>query len=560
MLSFVVFGDDGTPARDWPLRHAHLLGPEQLPLQANIRFDAGVIRCEKTSPETAGLCVQVPVIIEADPAVAGSAPVSLGVLTLPTCLLPERDEPYLLSLELARHQIMLFLNKLEDWGLFDLPAEHPVMAQFERARLVFTQALVAQRDHGAGGAAFSPSADRLARQALALAVDAGERLTLINTERQLPLRLGGKLYAEAARHYTAITGEVPQAGAPIVLPGAGGAVLPSPPMVGCAVAPGLFNEALQKVAVATSDFLCMPMRWIDMEPQESKYSFTTTDRWIEWAVRTAKLPLVGGPLVDFRAECVPEWLYIWENDYETLRELVYEHVQSVVTRYRRTVSRWTVASGLHVNTNFKLSFEQIIDLTRICVLLVRKLHPGAKIELELAQPWGEYHAENKRSLPPMLYLQAAIQQGISIDMLGLRVQMGRGASGQSTRDLMAFSAMLDRFALLEKPIAITCIGCPSGPIPVKPGEEDYEPGTWRAPWSDTAQADWIAKFLTVASAKPYIHSVCWQELADAAQAPEMPNGGLVTAGGQPKSAARTLAQVRQSLREGTIPPVLAFSP
>lgn len=555
MLNFVVFGEDGAPASEWPLRHAHLLGPDQLPLQAAIRFEAGMIRCEKSSAETAGLCVQVPVAMEAE---EGLPAAQLGLLTLPTCLLPERDEPYLLSLELARHQIMLFLNKLEDWGLFDLSAEHPVMAQFERARRAFTRALVAQRG---AGSAFAPEADRSARHSLGLAVDAGERLTLINAERQLAERLSGTLYAETARHYTAITGETPQAGAPIVLPGAGCTVLPGPPMVGCAAAPAAMTEPLQKTAAAACDFLCMPMRWIDMEPQESKYAFAATDRWIEWAVRTARLPLVGGPLVDFRAECVPEWLYIWENDYETLRELVYEHVQAVVTRYRRTVTRWTVASGLHVNTNFRLSFEQIIDLTRICVLLVRKLHPGSKVQLEVAQPWGEYHAENKRSLPPMLYLQAAMQQGISVDLIGLRVQMGRGSSGQSTRDLMALSAMLDRFAQLEKPLALTAVGCPSGPAPApaKPGQDQsHEPGWWRTPWSEATQADWLAKVVGIAASKPFVHSVCWQELADASHAPEMPLGGLVMPGGQAKAAARALTQARAALREGKTPPGLAF--
>ena len=69
----------------------------------------------------------------------------------------------------------------------------------------------------------------------------------------------------------------------------------------------------------------------------------------------------------------------------------------------------------------------------------------------------------------MLYLQAAMQQGISVDLIGLRVQMGRAASGLSTRDLMSFSAMLDRYAQLEKPIALTAVGCPSGLLPPRPG-------------------------------------------------------------------------------------------
>ena len=31
-----------------------------------------------------------------------------------------------------------------------------------------------------------------------------------------------------------------------------------------------------------------------MDPTEGRYVFSKTDRWIEWAVGTAKLPLVGG--------------------------------------------------------------------------------------------------------------------------------------------------------------------------------------------------------------------------------------------------------------------------
>ena len=62
---------------------------------------------------------------------------------------------------------------------------------------------------------------------------------------------------------------------------------------------------------------------------------------------------------------------------DTLRELVYEHVRQIVTRYRRAVSRWIVASGLHVNESFGFTFEQLMDLTRVCMMVVRKLHPAA---------------------------------------------------------------------------------------------------------------------------------------------------------------------------------------
>jgi hypothetical protein len=302
----------------------------------------------------------------------------MGLLTVHTCLLPERDKPYLLMIELARRQIMLLLNKLEDWQLTDLPADHPVMQQFELARTSFCDALVAQSiptsNPDAAASGYNPAANKLAAQALALSMEAGEELALIQADRQVRLRFTGEGHKAARAQTAKITSEVPSANAPIVVPGSGQAVLATPPLIGCSVSPGPLTEAQAKAISASCDFLTMPMRWIDMEPVEGKYNFAPTDRWIEWAVRTAKLPIVGGPVIDFRPQCAPEWLFIWENDYETLRDLVFEHVEAVVTRYRKTISRWTVASGLHVNTNFKISFEQIMDLTRICVLLVKKLH------------------------------------------------------------------------------------------------------------------------------------------------------------------------------------------
>jgi hypothetical protein len=567
--TFVVFDSLGVDARLYPPRHAHIVGPDDIPHQGDILFTPGLVRTEKTAPQAAGLAVQIPVGV-------GNGlgelfgPHGLGLLSVQTCLLPDRPEPYLLTVELARHRIMLFLNKMEDWGLFDLPADTPAIQQFEEARRQFTEALVAQRDPGRDEPlvhGYNPRADALAGRAMALAISAGEQLTLIQAERQLRARLSGQVYAQARAHLGRLTPEVPAPGSPVLVPGEGHVTLPGPPLVGCAVSPSQFTEAQKRAALGACDFITMPMRWVDMEPEEGEYNFTPTDRWIEWAVRQAKLPVVAGPLIDFRPRAVPEWLFIWENDYETLRDLVFEHVQAIVTRYRRTVTRWTVASGLHVNTNFKISFEQIMDLTRVCVLLVRKLHPTARVQVEIVQPWGEYHATNRRSIPPFLYADAIVQAGLNVDAIALRLQMGHAEPGMATRDLMALSALLDKFALLERPIAISALGAPSHPIeptPYRPragagGEDAYEPGYWRAPWSETVQSDWLTQVLAIACSKPYVHSVCWQELSDSpgdAQSPEMPFGGLLNASGAPKPAYHKFTQFRQAVHEGRSPVVI----
>jgi hypothetical protein len=588
MLSFVAFNlatgtspGAGGSARDALVRQAYLIGADDAALQADIRIVDGVIRCEKRTTEAAAICLQLALDGsnaglsaglggEAAGGGSGGGGGGIGVVMVQSCLLPEREAPYLLSLELARHRIMLILNKLEDWALFDLPADDPALIMFEEARHAFTLAVVAAGG-GGNGRGFSADADQLGRRALVRAIEAGEALTLKQAAVQHAKRMSGELAAAAAAIATppsAIT-EHEAAASRAALIGSAGVILPTPPQVGCIVAPDQFTPQLQKLVAGACDFICMPMRWIDMEPTEGKYAFAKTDRWIEWAVRTAKLPVVGGPVIDFRPRSVPEWLYIWEHDYETLRELVYEHVKTIVTRYRRTVGTWTVVSGLHVNSNFTVSFEQVMDLTRMCVMVVRKLQPSARIVIEVDQPWGEYYAENPRAIPPVLYAEMVSQAGINADLFGLRVEMGHPEQGRQTRDLMAFSALLDRYAALEKPLAITALSAPAEPetggAPVRAGatglvERLPDAGYWRQPWSAQAQWKWMTAFIGVAVSKPYVHSVSWHELYDSGRPGDPRRDGLVAGAGNLRPAAARLAEIRAALRDKRAPLSLSHPP
>ncbi len=569
MLSFLVFEGD-TPQAERTLRHAHLLGPESVPIPGEIKFENGLIHCTKPSAEAGALGIQVELntaTIEelnltavADPASGipddNAVTPALGRLTLATCLLPERDRPYLLSLELARHRLMLFLNKLEDWQLFDLGDDHPIMRLFEAARLAFTEAVVAQRldgEHESHG--FSAEAHRQAVRSLWLAVDAGERLAIESANRDFTPRVSGETYERTLERSPHAPASRQRATQPVLSTDRPGVAVPNRPSIGCAIAPASFSETAQKIAAESLDFLQIPMRWVEMEPTESKYFFRSTDQWIEWAVRKAKIPVVAGPVIDFRQSCVPGWLVVWENDYDTLREFVYEHMKILVTRYRRTIGRWTVLGGIHANDNFHFSVEQMLDLTRICVLVVRKLHPTAQVIVELTHPWGEYHTANRRSLSPMIYAEAITQAGVMVDGFSLRVQMGQPKPGQSARDLMAFSAMLDRYAALDKPITLTAVGCPSAAVPASgdPTLASLEPGAWHAPWSEQSQADWASAAMAIALSKPFIQSVSWQELFDTPEPMEMPRGGLVRTDGTPKPIAERIVELRRAVKAGTLP-------
>ncbi len=550
MLRFVSL--DRTKVAHGAIAGAYLLGQDNVAIAGEVTGVDNLIHCEKTTSEAAALALQVDLredtltILGSDREVEGIELTPLGVLMLQTCLLPERDKPYLLTIELARHRIMLLMTKLEEWGAFEHAEGSLPMRLLSRARESFVQALVHAQDSVEPD---SPAAVHGLR-ALWIALEASERLTLLQTQHDFAPRMDGTMYESVAEESVE-----PAQRTPVLHPSRGGVVLPMKPMLGAAVSPSVFAPTTTEAITKSCDFITVPMRWVEMEPAEGAYDYSKTDRWIEWAIRTAKLPVVAGPLVDFRTTSVPDWLYIWENDYETLRELVYEHIKALVTRYRRTVTRWTVCSGLHCGKNFKLSFEQMMDLTRICVLVARKLHPRAKIQVEITQPWGEYHTKDRATLPPLLYAEMLSQAGVQLDAFSLRLQMGSHRPGLQTRDLMAFSDLLDRYAMLDRPITISAFGSPVAPVlPRDPVGDEPSPGSWRQDWNEQTQAAWLRAYGAVALSKPFVESICWHELADPIGPSDMRTGGLIDSRGQSREALDQMIGLRSMLTSGKLDP------
>lgn len=498
MLKFQVF-EDGKPARQWPIRNAYLTGPDHSAMRGDIGFDGGMITCSKREMGAASLSLQQ---------FTGEC----GDLTISTCLLPERTEPYVLSVEQARHRLMLIYNKLEEWGMFDLGEEHSVTRRIERARRLFIEAICQLGDNDA-------EADRLGRECLNYAIDASEELALAHAELLLNRRKA--------------VGSLPRT------------------PVGCGVALDQSNERIRASLLSNFDFVSLPTAWRVLAPAEGEYRWGIMDSWAEWAARS-RMPVVAGPVVSFEPSVLPDWIYIWEHDYDTVRDLVYEHTERVVTRYRNVVGTWNVVSGLHVNGHFPFSFDQIMELTRMCTSLVKKIQPTSRVMVELRQPFGEYYAQNQRSIPPQMYADLLVQGGLNFDVFAVRLQMGQALQGQYTRDLLQVAALLDQLGSYGKPVQLT-VAVPSEPVPesmvARPDPSvplDPNCGYWRKPWSQLVQSKWLEALYYIAMSRPYIESVAWQEMVDHPRA-ELPMSGLVSEDLQPKASFRRLVLFRRNL-------------
>ena len=498
MLKFQVFKDE-QPATDFPLRNAYLLGADGNAMRGDIVCDKGVIFCQKRETGVCALALQIP---------TGDC----GTLTLQTCLLPEREEPYLLSLELARHRLMTLYNKSEDWGMLDVKSEHPVAKRMDKARSCFIEALCLRKDHPG-------KADTLAMQSLTASIDGSEELAIAHADLLLNRRR--------------TTGSVPRH------------------VVGTGVALDNTHQHLRDAIYTHFDYVTIPMPWKVLAPEEGDYQWEVLDEWVNWA-RSREMPVIAGPLVSFEPANLPDWLFIWEHDYETVRDLVYEHIEKVVDHFKDRISSWNVVSGLHVNNHFTVAFDQLMDLTRLSAMAVKKIQPNARVLIEIREPFGEYYAGNQRSIPPMMYADLLIQGGINFDAFTLKMLMGQSVNGQHTRDLMQISNLLDHFAPMGRPINLV-MGVPSSMVTeemivITDTAQQIDPdcGYWRKPWTPGVQSTWLDAMMHIALSKPFVETITWTTVIDHSQM-DLPLSGLVQESMHPKPALKRLTTFRRNL-------------
>jgi len=275
------------------------------------------------------------------------------------------------------------------------------------------------------------------------------------------------------------------------------------------------------------------------------------DEWVENLSRK-RVPMIAGPLVSLNEAEVPDWMFIWEHDFDTLRELAYEFVQKVVQRYRKAVGAWNVVSGLHAGAAFHLSFEQIIELTRMLVAQVKTLLPNAKTLVSITHPFGEYHARAGVGVPPMLYAEMVAQAGVNFEAFGLEIPMGIPKPGFFTRDLFQLSCLLDKFSTLGRPVYITAVAAPARNSPdsgdITEGRLDpAQGGRWHRPWDPQLQAEWMDAVYKLAFSKPYVESVAWADLADMSHT--IPGGGLLDDMLKPKPSYGKLQDLREKFHQ-----------
>jgi hypothetical protein len=475
------------------LRKAYITGLDRTPSRLGIEFRQGMMICHRDSNESGRLFVPWPVE-------------GFGTPIVGTATLSERPEPYLLAVELARGKLHELRNQLADWKQMGLRVPAELDGMMASAHRAFFRAATGGENPDEAAAA--------AQASLAAAHAAGTLLVEVYTTQVLQTRL-----ASTPKLSTSFGCMLD--GDPKLVPwtrewGAG------------------FNSAQ---ACCT---------WRTLAPAEGQYHWEPLDAQVAWC-RRSKIHLQAGPLLDFRPRALPDWIWLWEGDFDTLHGLIVDFVRQAVTRYRGKVPLWHLVHRPACNDFLGLSEEEQIRIAARAIQVARQADPSAQFTIGVERPWAEWMGATSFQLGPLHLADYLVRADLGLAGVVLEIAPGYSTPGSHIRDLFDFSRLLDLFALLNLPLHIW-FAFPSSaqPDPQADPTVRVEAGQWPGPPDEMSQAAWGAKWAALAVAKPFVRSVTWLQPSDAT--PHLyPHSGLFRADQTPKPLFSWIKSFRREI-------------
>lgn len=477
----------------WPEAYrAYISGFDGRVCPTRIEIDGPILTCRRQTAESGRLHVAWPV--------AG-----FGRPMVSTSCLREQDKPYLLSVELARGKICQLRNQVAAWQSEGLALPPGFETSFQHVHRLFARAVLLQHDAAEAG--------QVAERALHACFGAAEQLMQAYVEQRLAIRR--QRFAQL------------------------------PALMGCNLGRVAPEGAAAREFCRAFNAAAVPVEWKWIEPEEGEYHWDLYDRQVEWCLAN-RLLMRGGPLLDLSPGGLPQWLWQWAHDLLNLQSFVCDFVETAISRYMGRVRIWEVSA--HGNTGGALTLTEENRLTLVARTLevARQVDPESQFVIGVDQPWGGYQARGQHRLSPIQFVDALHRCGVGLTGVNLQISIGYRPRGTASRDRLEFSRLLDLWSGLGLPLHVTLSLPSSGSADAKSNPDlEVDHPSWRAPWSEAAQAEWINEYVPLIMAKQSVVGIYWGNFSDA-EPHEFPHSGLLREDGAPKPALQEIIRHRQA--------------
>jgi len=243
--------------------------------------------------------------------------------------------------------------------------------------------------------------------------------------------------------------------------------LPTPPLKDLAAAHGVELAVLTTpgsldrkpfVDVLTSQFSEITtdgtLHWDKLRPAPDKYDFAAADKVVDFAVRN-HLPVQAHHLIWDESDSLPAWLKDGNYTPQQLRDIMREHIKTVVGHYKGKVTEWSVVNEPFTRAQHIYNLDSwwadhlgggtgyIDDAFR----WAREADPKAKLIL------NDFRNETASSISDAQYdyVKAAKARGVPIDGVGIQLHVDAARPS----DKAAMIRNMQRFMALGTPVYVT---------------------------------------------------------------------------------------------------------
>lgn len=479
LMRFLVYPEE--LLADWPEVHrAHISGLDGRIYPTRVEVSGNLVTCRRPHSDSGKLHVPWPISGHGRP-------------VLSTTSLREREEPYLLALELARGKLSELRDQCATWQQLRMATPEEYSQLQQSAFQTFSRAVAVQGDPAA--------ASRLAAESIVAACRAAEALVEAYIEQRLAMR----------RH----------------------AVGHAPTLLGCTFDAAVPEQSAEAMFGEVFNAAAVPIEWRLIEPNEGEYQWDTLDRLVACGGEQRML-LRGGPLIDLGPQGLPEWLSPWQNDFLNLQSFVCDFIETAVSRYTGRVRIWEVSA--HANTGVALGMgeENRLALAARTLEAATRTDSDSQFFIRVDQPWSEYQARGQHRLSAFQFVDALIRSNIGLQGVNLEIAFGYRPRGSLMRDLLGISRLIDIWSQLGVQLHVT-LAIPSGdqPDPLADPDLEVDRPAWDTAWDDSTQAQRALEIVRLLMAKPAVTGVFWSHFQDAAPH-RYPQAGLLRPDGTPK--------------------------
>lgn len=450
---------------------------------------------------------------------------SYGNLCLNTTSLRISDSPYALPIELARGTVHRLKTQAAEWQRFGMRLPEKFFPLAELALEKFLTALTTPADQ----------AQRIcdAQQSIDLALQASVALCDSFSTQALEARRNNE-----GRLAT---------------------------LLGCQLDPDIEVDKLGMALRTAFNLTCISADLGIVESNTGgRRDFTAIDRQVDWACsESSKICL--GPLVDFRDERLPQWLFLLNEGFESVMQLACDYAQKTVERYRGRVHLWNCAAGINVPNQFGWNDEQILRMSVSLIETVRRCDERTPVLLSIDQPWAEYLRKDTNGISPLHFADALIRADLGLSGLALELNFDQWPGGSFPRDPIELNQLVDRWSMLGLPLMVI-VSAPTWDQTESANQDPPQSSAlsssskriaeWKTPdpslvcgdqpkSSETRPhipADIIIKLLL---SKPSVHAVIWNTVNDCSHRNHN-HSGLWNPNGEAKPILSELAKLRQS--------------